>query len=227
MYPTRLTSVRLRGVIVTIDGVAASGKSSVAFGVARALGVPYVSSGLLYRAVTLLALERGLTPPTAPELLELLAEYPPELQPLPDGNRVYVGPGPDGERRDLTDAAHTGAVDAGVSAVAQLPEIREWVNDRLRALPPPFVAEGRDMGTAVFPQAEAKFFLTASARVRAQRRVHERQDDVDKVEAALKARDEHDRVQSRPAPDAQVIDTGELDLNGVIQVVLKGIERGL
>jgi CMP/dCMP kinase len=213
-------------VIVTIDGVAASGKSSVASGVARALGIPYVSSGLLYRAVTLLALERGLTPPTAPDVLALLAEQLIELEPLQGGNRVYAGPGPDGAgRRDLTDDAHTSAVDAGVSAVAQLPEIREWVNDRLRALPPPFVAEGRDMGTAVFPQAGAKFFLTASARVRAQRRVHERQDDIDKIEAGLRARDEHDAAQSHPAPDAQVIDTGELDLNGVIQAVLDGVKQ--
>ena len=207
---------------MTIDGVAASGKSSVASGVAQALGIPYLSSGLLYRAATLLALEAELDVNDAPALLRLLAERPLRLLPLPEGNRIYLA-GTD--ERDLTADAHTSAVDAQVSAVARLPEVRGWVNAQLRAVSAPFVAEGRDMGTAVFPGAQAKFFLTASPRIRAQRRRLERQEDVEAVEAALSARDEQDRRQSRPAPDAQVIDTGTLDLQGVIQTVLAGIEQ--
>ncbi|AWN22402.1 (d)CMP kinase [Deinococcus irradiatisoli] len=210
-------------MIVTIDGVAASGKSSVAGGVARALGMPYVSSGLLYRAATLLALEAGTDLGDAPALLQLLERSPLRLEPLPEGNAVFLA-GPQGER-DLTADAHTGEVDAGVSALAQLPELRGWVNARLRALTPPFVAEGRDMGTAVFPGASAKFFLTASPRVRALRRVKERLDDVDAVEAALIARDAKDRQQSQPAADAHRIDTSELDLPGVIAAVLAELER--
>ncbi len=207
---------------MTIDGVAASGKSSVASGVAQALGIPYLSSGLLYRAATLLALEAELDVNDAPALLRLLAERPLRLLPLPEGNRIYLT---DTDERDLTADAHTSAVDAQVSAVARLPEVRGWVNAQLRAVPAPFVAEGRDMGTAVFPGAQAKFFLTASPRIRAQRRRLERGEDVAAVEAALSARDEQDRRQSRPAPDAQVIDTGTLDLQGVIQTVLAGIEQ--
>ncbi len=205
-------------MIVTIDGVAASGKSSVASGVARALGVPYVSSGLLYRAATLLALEAGTDLTDAPALLNLLERSPLRLDPLPGGNAVFLI-GPQGER-DLTAQAHTSAVDGGVSAVAQLPELRGWVNARLRALTPPFVAEGRDMGTAVFPGAQAKFFLSASPKVRALRRVKERLEDVEAVEAALIARDAKDRLQSRPAPDAHRLDTSALDLPGVIAAVL-------
>ena len=205
-------------MIVTIDGVAASGKSSVASGVALRLNMPYVSSGLLYRAATLLALEAGTDLSDAPALLHLLSERSLRLAPLPAGNRVYLAAG--SSERDLTDEAHTSAVDAGVSAAAQLPELRGWVNARLRALTPPFVAEGRDMGTAVFPQAEAKFFLTASPRVRALRRVKERLGDVDAVEAALIARDAKDARQSSPAPDAHRIDTSGLDLEGVIAAVL-------
>lgn len=215
-------------MIVTIDGVAASGKSSVASGVARRLGMPYVSSGLLYRAATLLALESGTDLSDAPALTALLAASPLRLEPLPEGNRIFltsVGAQEMEAERDLTADAHTSAVDAGVSALAQLPELREWVNAQLRALTPPFVAEGRDMGTAVFPQAQAKFFLTASPRVRALRRVSERLEDLTEVEAALIARDAKDRAQSRPADDAQVLDTGALDLPGVIAAVLRGLHQ--
>lgn len=205
-------------VIVTIDGVAASGKSSVSGGVARALGIPYVSSGLLYRAATLLGLEGELALTDAPALLTLLRRAPLRLEPLAEGNRVWLG------ERDLTPDLHQSRVDAGVSTVAAHPEIRAWVDDQLRQLPPPFVAEGRDMGTNVFPQADIKFYLTASPRIRAERRSAERPEDVDAIEAALKERDERDAAQSAPAPDARVIDTGPLTLEEVIAEILRGVK---
>lgn len=201
-------------MIVTIDGVAASGKSSVSSGVARALGVPYVSSGLLYRAATLLGLEAELDLHAAAGLLAHLRTRPLRLEPLAGGNRVWQG------ERELTGELHSTRVDSGVSVVAALPEVRGWVDAQLRALPAPFVAEGRDMGTNVFPHAQAKFYLTASPRVRAQRRASERPEDVPAIEAALVRRDLLDRVQSAPAPDAVVIDTGPLTLDGVVQAVL-------
>ncbi len=204
---------------MTIDGVAASGKSSVASGVARALGVPYVSSGLLYRAATLLALEAGVPRHDAHALLAHLRSTPLRLEPLPEGNRVWAG------ERDLTPDLHSSRVDAGVSTVAALPEVRTWVNTLLRALPEPFVAEGRDMGTNVFPHAEAKFYLTASPRVRAERRARERPEDVPAIEAALIERDRRDAGQSAPAPDARVIDTGPLTLEEVIAAVLAGLPK--
>lgn len=206
-----------RSLIVTIDGVSASGKSSVSSGVARALGVPYLSSGLLYRAATLLGLEAGADLSSEAAVLKALQTHPVRLEPLAQGNRVWQG------ERDLTDALHSTAVDQGVSLVAVLPGVRGWVDAQLRDVPPPFVAEGRDMGTAVFPQAQAKFYLTASPRVRASRRAQERPEDVDAIEAALIRRDELDRVQSAPAPDAVVIDTGPLDLQGVIGAILQRI----
>lgn len=205
-------------MIVTIDGVAASGKSSVSSGVARALGIPYVSSGLLYRAATLLGLEAQLDLSEAAPLLSHLQMLPLRLEPLPEGNRIWQG------ERDLTPQLHQSAVDAGVSAVAAHPELRAWVDEQLRRLPPPFVAEGRDMGTNVFPQAGAKFYLTASPRIRAERRAAERPEDVDAIEAALVERDARDRVQSAPAPDARVIDTGPLSLEEVIAEILKGVK---
>lgn len=204
-------------MIVTIDGVAASGKSSVASGVASRLGVPYLSSGLLYRAVTHSALQAGLSLSDAPALLTLLEGQPLRLEPLAGGNVVRRG----GE--DITPALHTDAIDAGVSAVAALPELREWVGTQLKGVSAPFVAEGRDMGTAVFPQAAHKFFLVASPRIRAQRRVQERLEDLAAVEAALIERDLRDQKQSAPAPDARTIDTGALTLQEVIDTVLGSI----
>jgi len=209
-------------VIVTIDGVAASGKSSVASGVARALHVPYLSSGLLYRAATWAALQHGLpldTPEAEGPLLDLLhaqtqAGTPLDLRPLPEGNQVWQA------GRDISEALHTAEVDAHVSAAAVLPGLREWVNAQLRALTPPFLAEGRDMGSTVFPHADHKFYLHASARVRAERRVKERAQNVDSVEAALKLRDERDARQSAPAPDAIHIDTGSGTLPEIIAQVL-------
>ncbi|EYB67378.1 cytidylate kinase [Deinococcus phoenicis] len=204
-------------MIVTIDGVAASGKSSVASGVARALGVPYVSSGLLYRTATLLGLEAGLHLSDAASLLACLEKRPLRLEALAEGNRVWLGD------RELTGDLHSSRVDQGVSVVAALPEVRAWVDAQLRALPEPFVAEGRDMGTNVFPHADAKFYLTASPRVRAERRAQERPEDVPAIEAALVERDRRDTVQSAPAPDARVIDTGPLTLDGVVGTVLAAL----
>ena len=206
-----------RSLIVTIDGVAASGKSSVSSGVARSLGLPYLSSGLLYRAATLLGLDAGANLSNEAAVLEALQTHPVRLEPLAGGNRVWQG------ERDLTDELHSSAVDHGVSVVAVLSGVRGWVNAQLQSVPPPFVAEGRDMGTAVFPQAQAKFYLTASPRVRAGRRAQERPEDVDAIEAALIRRDELDRVQSAPAPDAVLIDTGPLDLQGVIGAILERV----
>lgn len=219
LSPLNPAPIKLWGVIVTIDGNAASGKSSVSGGVARALGIPYVSSGLLYRAATRLGLEAGLDLERAEALLAHLQKMPLRLEPLAGGNRVWTG------ERDLTGELHQSAVDAGVSVVASHPEIRAWVDDQLRALTPPFVAEGRDMGTNVFPQAQAKFYLTASPRVRAERRAAERPEDVDAIEAALKERDHRDRLQSAPAPGARVIDTGPLTLDEVIAEILRGVEE--
>ena len=203
-------------MIVTIDGVAASGKSSVAARVARQLGYPFVSSGLLYRAAAHLALREGADPDDEAALLELLRRRAPELRPLPGGNQVWCA------GADLTPELHTAQVDAAVSRVARHPALRGWVNAQLRRLPEPFVAEGRDMGTAVFPGAQAKFYLTASPRVRAQRRLGERGGaDVGAVESALHERDARDQAQSRPAPDARVLDTSELSLEGVVEQILR------
>lgn len=206
----------MRG-IVTIDGPSASGKSSVARRVAEALGVPYLSSGLLYRAVALLALRAGVDPADEAALLELLQRFRVRLLPGRE-NRVLA----DGE--DLTPHLHTLEVDRLVSEVARLPRVRSWVNARLKEVPPPFVAEGRDMGTAVFPEAPHKFYLTARPEVRAQRRAKERPEAYEAVLQDLLARDEKDKAQSAPAPDALLLDTSDFTLEEVVAWVLERIK---
>ena len=208
----------LRDVIITIDGVAASGKSTVSAGVAQALGVPYVSSGLLYRAVTLCGLEQGLESGDV-QVLQVLSAQPPRLELHAAGNRIWRG------EHDITADLHATRVDAGVSGYAARPEVRAWVDEQLRGLAAPFVAEGRDMGTNVFPQAQAKFYLTASPRVRAERRSAERPEEVAAIEAALIERDERDAAQSVPAPDAVLIDTGNLTAQEVIDRIVAEVRR--
>ena len=207
MDPSRL--------IVTIDGPGASGKSSTARGVARALGIPYVSSGLLYRAAAWLALTEGVDPADEGAVLGVLDRHRVELVPGVEGDRVLV------DGAEVTERLHSAAVDRVVSAVARHPRVRAWVNDRLRAMPPPFVVDGRDMGRVVFPEAPYKFFLWADPRVRAKRRAKERGEPPERVEAELRARDFRDRAQTEPAPDAVFIDTSELTLDEVIGRVVE------
>lgn len=206
--------------VITIDGPAASGKSSVSRLVAQALGIAYLSSGLLYRAATYLAQrrEQGLSDEGA--LLELLAAHRVELiAPVGERNRVAV------DGRLLGAELHTDTVDAGVSAVARHPGVRRWVDARLREVTGAFVVEGRDMGTTVFPEARYKFYLGAPAEVRAARRVGERRGDLSEVTEALRRRDALDAAQSHPAADALHLDTRDLSLDEVVARVL-GVVAG-
>ncbi len=205
--------------IVTIDGPGASGKSSTARGVARALGVPYVSSGMLYRAVALLVLREGVDPEDEAATLEVLSRHRVELIPGLSGDRILI----DGD--DVTEALHTAEVDRVVSPVAKHPRVRAWVNQRLREMPPPFVVDGRDMGRVVFPEAPFKFFLRASLEVRALRRARERGEDPKKIEAELRARDHRDQAQTEPAPDAVLIDTSHMSLEEVVARVVEAVKR--
>ena len=205
--------------VITIDGLAASGKSSVARWVALSLGVPYVSSGLLYRAITVAALEAKLDLENESALLAHVQANEIRLEPLAEGNRVWLG------TREITDDAHSSEVDANVSKVASHAQVRNWVNTQIRKLPKPFVAEGRDMGAVVFRDTPAKIFLTASPRVRAQRRTLERPEDLETVEAALRTRDALDAVNSAAAPDAFLLDTSSLTLEQVVQSVLSHVQQ--
>jgi cytidylate kinase len=118
-------------------------------------------------------------------------------------------------------------VDKNVSIVALHPKVRAWVNHTIRALEKPFVAEGRDMGAVVFPDALVKLFLTASSSNRAKRRSFERPEDFLELKQMIEARDAADAINSGASPDAVVIDTDNLSLEEVIAVALDKIETAL
>lgn len=200
--------------VITLDGPAASGKSSVARRIAERLDVPFVSSGLLYRAATLLATEAQADPADEDGLVRLLGRHEVRLEPRRDGDRVRI------DGRDVTGQLHTDRIDASVSAVASWPRVRAWVNDRLREIPGPFVIDGRDMGRDVFPDARVKAYLTADPEVRAARRVGERAADLGAVADAIRRRDARDARQSVPADDAVSIDTSALTLDAVVERVM-------
>lgn len=193
------------GFIVAIDGPAGSGKTTLARRLADVLRLPYLNTGLMYRALAARALAEGVAPNDGDALLDVLrvirfsmAGDAPTLR--IEGSEA--GPGLIGTE-----------VEAIVSAVAQHPEIRVAMRDLQRALGAPGgVIEGRDIGTVVFPDADVKFFLLADPEARAARRRAERGGD-DAVAAALGDRDRRDaRVHPPVAPaDAIVLDTGSLD----------------
>jgi len=218
-FVAKLGGVDRSRLIVTIDGPGASGKSSTARGVARALGIPYVSSGMLYRAAALAVLREGADPEDEEAVMRAVSRHRIRLVPRVEGDQVFL----DGE--EVTEGLHTAEVDRVVSPIARHPRLRAWVNARLKELEPPFVVDGRDMGSVVFPEAPFKFFLWADPRVRAERRARERGEDVARVEAELRARDARDQAQTQPAPDAIFLDTSAMTLEEVVDRVVGEIRR--
>lgn len=205
--------------VIAVDGVAASGKSTIARRLADELGWPYVSSGLLYRVAGLMAAERGIEVDDEAALVAALEDATVELRAeVGRSNRVTV------KGADVTGRLHTHEVDTRVSRVSRHPEVRRWVLERMRAMSRPLVAEGRDMGRVVFPDAERKFFLTASAEVRASRRAGERGGRFEDILVALRERDEGDSPQTERAPGAIVIDTSQLDPEQVLAEIRRHLQ---
>jgi cytidylate kinase len=192
-------------MVVAIDGPAGAGKSTVARAVARKLGFTYLDSGAMYRCVALAALQRDQPP----------AEVAPTLR-IELGDRVRL------DGRDVTEEIRTPEVTEASSVAAAQPAVREaMVAEQRRLLGDgDWVAEGRDIGTVVAPQAEVKVFLTASPEARAQRRAAELGGDAATVLAEQTIRDERDtgRAHSplQAAPDAHTIDTTDLTLPAVV-----------
>jgi len=196
-------------MVVAIDGPAGAGKSSVARAVAAELAFTYLDSGAMYRSVALAALERGLAP----------AEVAPAVR-IEVGERVLL------DGRDVTDAIRIPAVSEAASRAAADPDVRKAMVVQQRRLLSggDWVAEGRDIGTVVAPDADLKVFLTASAAERARRRAAELGVDQALVLAEQTIRDERDSTRAhsplRPAPGAVVLDTTGLTLAEVVQRVV-------
>ncbi|MGD2068766.1 MAG: 3-phosphoshikimate 1-carboxyvinyltransferase [Gemmatimonadota bacterium] len=218
--------------VVTIDGPAGSGKSTTARAVAARLGWRYLDSGALYRALTWALLDRG-TPPERWASLE-----PADLKAL----GVEVELAPEGvvvlhRGRPLADELRTDEVTAHVSQLAALPAVRSWLLDTQRAVGARgrLVADGRDMGTVVFPDARTKIFLSAEPRERARRRLRDKGDaspDEARVEEETERLRERDRRDSerehsplRRAPDSVVIDTTRLDFDAQVERIVREVRR--
>jgi CMP/dCMP kinase len=201
-------------MVVAIDGPAGAGKSTVAREAARALGFTYLDSGAMYRAVALMTNRHG--GPAAQRAEELDIQL---------GERVLAN----GE--DVTEAIRSPEASEAASTVATDPRVREALVKKQRELlsDGDWVAEGRDIGTVVAPDAEVKVYLTASPEERARRRAAELGTDVDTVmrDQALRDAQDMDREHSplKPAPGAAELDTSGLSVDEVVERVVELVER--
>ena len=201
--------------VITLDGPAASGKGTIASRVADALGFHYLDSGALYRIATLDALSKGI------DLDDAQA-----LSPVFEGGRILL------DGRDVTTAIRAEEVSSATSRVAVVPGVRAalFALQKNAARLPGLVADGRDMGTVVFPEAPLKVFMTATARVRAERRycqLLERGEtaDLEALTADLEERDRRDSQRAtaplKPAEDARLLDTSYMGIEEVVKKVLE------
>lgn len=211
---------RAGALVIVLDGPAGAGKSTAARAVARRLGLSFLDTGAIYRAIALVMLRRGVPPQDGPALRAALRDFRVSFR----GGRVFACD------EDVSEAIRAPEIDAGVSQYAALPVVRESLLDIQRSQAGEgIVAEGRDMGTVVFPDADLKIFLTASAEARAGRRFGERAAkgeaaDYDGILDAIRKRDEIDAGREvapmKPAADAIVFDTTDFTFEQVVETIL-------
>jgi CMP/dCMP kinase len=200
-------------MIVAIDGPAGAGKSTVARALAARLGFRYLDTGAMYRALTWLAMQRGLDLGGADKLAQLAREEPVTFD--ADG-RVWIA------GTDVTSSIRDTRIDRMVPVVARHTLVRDVMRERQRQLGQEgdVVIEGRDIGTVVAPGAEVKVYLVADRAERAKRRMADRPGiDRDALATDLRVRDESDAARMRPAEDAREIDTTNLRVEDVVEQI--------
>ncbi len=212
-----------RKLVVAIDGPAGSGKSTIAARLAKKLGYVNLESGAMYRALALKALETNVPVDDADALRQLALNTAIQLEPAHDGNRVLL------DGRDVSQRIRQPDITLAASRVSVHPQVRQVLVARQRELGNNggVVMEGRDIGTAVFPQAEVKVFLDADPTVRAERRLLQSgspsPEEAQRVQAEIAARDERDRTRVAsplvPAPDAVILDTSHISIDQVVDAV--------
>lgn len=217
--------------VVTIDGPAASGKSTVARRVAERIGAAFLDTGAMYRAVTWAARQDGVDWHDEMQLGEVIENHLFAFEPAPDGLHVIV------DEADVTSHIRSPELTADVRHVAASPTLRARLVEMQRQFAQRYgrvVTEGRDQGTVAFPDATAKFFLVADAAERARRRRTELESqgieaDLHELTQAIEARDKSDRDRAvgplKPAPDAICVDTTKLTVDEVVEKLLDHIEE--
>lgn len=213
------------GLIIAVDGPSGTGKSTVCRLLATAADARYLDTGAMYRVATLYVLRSGIDPSDEVAVAEATADLPLQVNEDPASTEVLL----DGE--DVSAEIRGSEVTAHVSAVAAVPAVRTNLVALQRALALQTgrcVVEGRDIGTTVLPDAACKVYMTASAQIRARRRYDQdtaagRTVDFDDVLADVERRDAADSSRTvsplRPAEDATILDTGELDIDGVLDAL--------
>ncbi|BBD09721.1 (d)CMP kinase [Desulfovibrio ferrophilus] len=213
--------------IITLDGPAGVGKTTLAKRVADALGVAYLDTGAMFRA-TALILGHGADELSEAELETRLADIHFSLSGSGSTSTLSVN------GHVIGDEIRTEEVGMMASTVGTLPRVRAFLKEQQQTVgaETPLVAEGRDMGTVVFPGASAKIFLDAAPEIRAQRRVDQllemdKPADLTQITEQIKARDHQDRNRAvaplKPAEDAHIIDTGSLNIEGVFNAIMNAI----
>ncbi|MBN1849928.1 MAG: (d)CMP kinase [Deltaproteobacteria bacterium] len=211
--------------IITIDGPAGAGKSTISRLLAKELDYLYLDTGAMYRAVALQAQREGIYSHDGEALMRMCRDMDIHFFQKNKGDTlIFIG------NENVSSAIRTPEMDMLASDISAIQEVRQAMTDLQRKIGETgrLVAEGRDMGTVVFPDAKDKFFITASTKARAERRYKERIQRGESVlltdvEAEMVKRDEQDRSRTiaplQPADDAVVIDTSMLDINQVIQKI--------
>lgn len=218
-------------MIITIDGPAGAGKSTVAKNLAKRLNFTYIDTGAMYRALALKLMKLGINPDNKENVLETLKNTNIGLIPTKNGNKVLL------DNEDVSDNIRTEEVGKITSKIAVYPEVRKILVQLQRKLGEKYgnvVIEGRDTGTVIFPNAEVKLFLTASLEERAKRRKKQLEEkglniDLEEIIKAIEDRDKRDISRKdtplKPSKDAIIIDTSNLSLEQVIDKIMNILNK--
>lgn len=227
-----LAAKPLRGLIIAIDGPAAAGKSTLAKRLARELNYVYVDTGAMYRALAWRVMEEGIDPGDEKELGRILQQIRIRLVEHADQLRVLLN------EVDVTESIRTPEVSQVASKVSTLKVVRDRMVELQRAMGAQggVVAEGRDIGTVVFPAADVKIYLDAAPEERAKRRFAElrtqsRQVTLEETLEEMKERDRRDQERAvaplRKAEDASVVDSSRLSAEAVVEQVMREVKKKL